>query len=300
MLKFFKNTGKRLKQATTNLFRIFLPSTVDIKSLHELEDTLYSSDIGVEVTRDIMSQVREELSHKKSLSREDISLLSAGVIRKNLSGSEGELSLSNYNLAVICLIGNNGSGKTTTAAKLAYHYKNLGYGVLLGSCDTFRAAANEQLSHWAHELDLDIVESRHGGDSAAVAFDAYQSAIAKKKDLLILDTAGRLHTKTNLMGELEKILRVLRKKDPELPIHVWIVADSTIGSNTIRMSESFNENIPLTGMVMTKLDGTSSGGTLIGAYHRVNVPIFFIGTGEKCTDLHKFSIEEYLSRLLQL
>lgn len=298
MFKFFKNTGKRLKQATTNLFHILLPSKIDAKSLQSLEDTLFSADIGVDVTKDIVSQVKDELSNKKSMSREDISSLAADVIRKNLSGSEGKLSLSNDGLTVICLIGTNGSGKTTTAAKLAYHYKNLGYKVLLGSCDTFRAAANEQLVHWAQTLSIDIVESRHGGDSAAVAFDSYQSAIARKKNLLILDTAGRLHTKTNLIVELEKILRVLRKKNQDLPLHVWLVADSTIGSNTIKVSQSFNDNIPLTGLIMTKLDGTSTGGTLIGTYSSVHVPIFFIGTGEQCTDLHTFSIEQYLSKLL--
>ncbi len=298
MFKFFKNAGKQLKRATANLFHILLPSKIDIKSLQSLEDTLYSADIGVDVTKDIISQVKNELSRKTSLSSEDVSSLASHAIRNSLSGAEGQLSLSTDELIVICLVGTNGSGKTTTAAKLAYHYKELGYKVLLGSCDTFRAAANEQLTYWAQKLSIDIVACQHGGDAAAVAFDAYQSAIAKKKNLLILDTAGRLHTKTNLMCELNKILRVLRKKDDGLQIHVWLVADSTIGTNTINVAKSFNDNVPLTGMIMTKLDGTSTGGTLIGTYSSVHVPIFFIGTGEQCTDLHTFSIDQYLSKLL--
>ena len=190
-------------------------------------------------------------------------------------------------------------GKTTTAAKLSYFYSNIGKNVILGSCDTFRAAADEQLSEWANKMSIDIVTSQYGGDAAPVAFDSYKAAVARNKDLLILDTAGRLHTKSNLMGELQKILRVLKKANSCVVINVWLVVDATIGANTILSAEMFNENIKINGIIITKLDGTSCCGSLVGIYNKLHVPIYFVSSGESPDSFESFSVSKYLDRIFK-
>ena len=169
--------------------------------------------------------------------------------------------------------------------------------MLIGACDTFRAAANEQIKHWADKLNIDIVASHHGADSAAVAFDAYEAAHSRDRDIVILDTAGRLHTKSNLMKELEKLKRVIQKQDPDAPHHSWLVVDGSLGSNSIEQARVFNESFPLTGLIITKLDGTSRGGALVGIYRELKLPIYFVGLGEQPDDLQPFSAKNYANAI---
>jgi fused signal recognition particle receptor len=198
------------------------------------------------------------------------------------------------------MIGVNGSGKTTTAAKLAWKLKEDGKTVTLAACDTFRAAAVEQLKSWATRLDLEIVAAHTGADSAAVAFDAWQAARARGRDYLIVDTAGRLHTKHNLMEELAKIRRVLQKHDPAAPHHRWLVVDGSLGTNSIEQAKVFHQKFGLTGLVVTKLDGTSRGGAIVGIWRELKLPIFFLGLGEEPEDLQPFSIESYAKAVFGL
>jgi fused signal recognition particle receptor len=219
------------------------------------------------------------------------------VLTRVLEGSEGIVTVGQHKPEVICLIGVNGSGKTTTTAKLGHLYQNEGYSLLIGACDTFRAAANEQIKYWADQLRIDIVASHHGADSAAVAFDAYEAAKSRGRDIVILDTAGRLHTKSNLMKELEKLKRVIQKQDPEAPHHSWLVVDGSLGSNSIEQARAFNETFPLTGLIITKLDGTSRGGALVGIYRELKLPIYFVGLGEQPDDLQPFSAKNYANAI---
>jgi fused signal recognition particle receptor len=198
------------------------------------------------------------------------------------------------------MIGVNGSGKTTTTAKLAWMLKQDGKKVTVAACDTFRAAAVEQLKSWATRLNLDIVASHTGADSAAVAFDAWQAAKSRGSDYLIVDTAGRLHTKGNLMEELAKIRRVLQKHDPAAPQHRWLVVDGSLGSNSIEQAKVFHKSFGLTGLVVTKLDGTSRGGAIVGIWRELKLPIYFVGLGEQPEDLQPFSIENYAKAVFGL
>jgi fused signal recognition particle receptor len=187
----------------------------------------------------------------------------------------------------------NGSGKTTTAAKLAHRFQQEGRSVLLAACDTFRAAANEQIRIWSERLGVELVSSHLGADSAAVAFDAWKAAKSRGKDVLIIDTAGRLHTKGHLMEELAKLRRVIQKNDPTAPHVSLLVVDGSHGSNAIEQAKVFHQTFPLDGLVVTKLDGTSRGGSIAGIHRQLGLPIHFVGLGEKAEDLQPFSASQY-------
>jgi fused signal recognition particle receptor len=191
----------------------------------------------------------------------------------------------------------NGSGKTTTCAKLAWRLQQEGKSVTVAAADTFRAAAIEQLQTWARRLDLEVVASHTGADSAALAFDAWKAAKARGRDYLIVDTAGRLHTKVNLMEELAKIRRVLQKNDPSAPQHRWLVVDGSLGANSIEQAKVFHSSFGLTGLIVTKLDGTSRGGALAGIYRQLKIPIYFLGLGEQAEDLQPFSVANYVNAI---
>ncbi len=266
-------------------------SDADIESI---EETLYGADFGLETTEQIVGAIRREYARNKELRGREAAEIGAAVLKDILSGSEAEFARAPDGLpTVVCLVGVNGAGKTTTAAKLAQKFMDCGESVLLGACDTFRAAANEQISVWAKKLGVDIVESRQGADSAAAAWDAWQAAKARGAKWLIIDTAGRLHTKENLMGELAKIRRVLAKNDPTSPHNSVIVLDASLGSNSIEQAKAFNESFGLTSMIVTKLDGTSKGGALAGIYRELKLPIAYVGLGEKAQDLQKFDSAAY-------
>ena len=208
------------------------------------------------------------------------------------------LNTQAVDLQVILLLGINGAGKTTTAAKLAHFFEKNNQRTLLGSCDTFRAAADQQLKTWAERLHLDCIGSQQRADAASVAYDVCQAGLHRGYKRVILDTAGRLHTKTSLTEELKKMVRVLHKCHPSFPQHRWLVIDGSLGTNSLQQAKLFHEAVGLTGLIVTKLDGTSKGGALVGIYQTLHVPIYFVGLGEKAEDLQPFSVRSYIEALV--
>ncbi len=281
---------------------IFGQKPIDASSLETLEEALYTADFGVETTEEILAEIKAAYKKDKTLHGQEAAKIGAAVLKRVLAGAAGTLEVKppTGNPVVIAMIGVNGSGKTTTSAKLAWKLKEDGRTVVLAACDTFRAAAVEQLKSWATRLNLEIVSSPTGADSAAVAFDAWQAAKSRGRDFLIVDTAGRLHTKSNLMEELAKIRRVLQKNDPTAPQHRWLVVDGSLGSNSIEQAKVFHRSFGLTGLVVTKLDGTSRGGALVGIYRQLKIPIYFLGLGEQPEDLQPFSVENYANAVFGL
>jgi fused signal recognition particle receptor len=304
MLGFFKKFKEGLSKTVATIAQktrgLFGGRKIDAASLDELEEALYTADFGVETTNEILEEIKKAYGTDHELQGRQAAEIGASVLRRVLAGSEGTLNGAATKPAVIAMIGVNGSGKTTTAAKLAWKLKEDGKTVTLAACDTFRAAAVEQLKTWATRLDLDIVASHTGADAAAVAYDAWQAAKSRGRDYLIVDTAGRLHTKSNLMEELAKIRRVLQKNDPDAPQHRWLVVDGSLGSNSIEQARVFHKSFGLTGLVVTKLDGTSRGGALVGIYRQLKIPIYFLGLGEQAEDLQPFSVENYANAVFGL
>jgi len=291
--KFKDGLTKTVSAIAAKTHGLFGGRKIDAASLAELEEALYTADFGVETTTEILDEIKAAYREDAGLKGQHAAALGAAVLRRVLAGAEGRLEPAAAKPAVIAMIGVNGSGKTTTTAKLAHKLKGEGQSVIVAACDTFRAAAVEQLKHWAERLRIEIVASHTGADSAAVAFDAWQAAKARGHDWLIVDTAGRLHTKGNLMEELAKIRRVLQKNDPAAPQHRWLVVDGSLGANSIEQAKVFHQSFGLTGLVVTKLDGTSRGGALVGIYRQLKIPIYFIGLGEQPDDLQPFSVENY-------
>lgn len=291
--KFKDGLSRTVASITEKTHGLFGGRKIDAASIDELEEALYTADFGVETTEEIVAEIKAAYKREKELRGQDAAAIGAAVLTRVLAGAEGVLQPAANRPTVVALIGVNGSGKTTTSAKLAWKLKQDGSGVTLAACDTFRAAAVEQLKTWAERLDLEIVASHTGADSAAVAFDAWQAAKARNRDYLIIDTAGRLHTKHNLMEELAKIRRVLQKHDPAAPHHRWLVVDGSLGTNSIEQARAFHKSFGLTGLVVTKLDGTSRGGAIVGIWRELKLPIYFLGLGEQADDLQPFSVENY-------
>lgn len=291
--KFKDGLTKTVAAIAAKTHGLFGGRKIDAASLDELEEALYTADFGVETTTEILAEIKAAYRKDPSLQGRQAAEIGAAVLKRVLAGAEGSLPAPTVKPTVIAMIGVNGSGKTTTTAKLAHKMKCDGQSVIVAACDTFRAAAVEQLKSWATRLDIEIVASHTGADAAAVAFDAWQAAKARGSDWLIVDTAGRLHTKSNLMEELAKIRRVLQKNDPQAPQHRWLVVDGSLGSNSIEQAKVFHQSFGLTGLIVTKLDGTSRGGAIVGIYRQLRIPIYFIGLGEQPDDLQPFSIENY-------
>lgn len=297
ILQKFKDGFKKTARLFGAIGGIF-PKKLDAASIDELEEALYGADFGVETADEIISEIKKAYAKNKELHGKDAAEIGRSVLVKILDGAAGNLPDSREKKPdVIALVGVNGAGKTTTAAKLAYRFSQNGEKVILGACDTFRAAANEQISAWAKRLSIELVPGKHGADSAAVAFDTVQAAQARGCDVAILDTAGRLHTKSNLLEELKKISRVVGKLDASAPHHRWLVVDGTLGSNSIEQARIFHEAFNLTGLVVTKLDGTSRGGALVGIWRELRIPIYFVGLGERPEDLQPFSVENYVEAI---
>ncbi|MBM2813618.1 MAG: Signal recognition particle receptor FtsY [Ignavibacteria bacterium] len=292
----------KLKQGLTktrskflsNLQAVFgIGRKIDAALLIEIEDILISADCGVTATDMIISRMKERILKEGFENSEDIFDILKEEIFKLLSNSTilPEMAFeieANKKPYTILVVGVNGVGKTTTIGKLARNYKNAGLNVVIGAADTFRAAANEQLEIWAERAGVPIISQAQGADPAAVAFDTLQSAISKQLDVVIIDTAGRLHNKTNLMAELEKISRVMKKLRTEAPDEVLLVLDATTGQNAISQAKEFTKVAKLTGIVLTKLDGTAKGGVIIPIAAELNLPVRFIGVGEKIDDLQVF------------
>lgn len=297
ILQKFKEGFRKTARLFGSLGGIF-SKKLDATSIDELEEALYGADFGVETTQEILGEIKTAYAKNKELHGRDAAEIGRRVLTRVLAGAEATFTPApEHAPEIIALVGVNGAGKTTTAAKLAHLFEADGNPVILGACDTFRAAANEQIAAWAQRLGLDLVPGRHGADAAAVAFDTINAARSRGKRIAILDTAGRLHTKSYLMDELKKISRVVGKLDPAAPHHRWLVVDGTLGSNSIEQAKIFNEAFPLTGLIVTKLDGTSRGGALVGIWRALHIPIYYIGLGEKPEDLRPFSVENYVSAI---
>ena len=275
----FAKTFASIGEKTRGLFG---GRRIDAASLGELEEALYTADFGVATTDEILGEIKAAYKKDAALAGQQAAALGAAVLKRVLGGSEGVIKSAASAPTVIVLIGVNGSGKTTTTAKLAWKLKQEGKSVVVAACDTFRAAAVEQLKTWAQRLDLEIVASH-----------TLQAAKSRGRDYLIVDTAGRLHTKSNLMEELAKIKRVLQKQDPTAPHESWLVVDGSLGSNSIEQAKVFHKSFGLTGLVITKLDGTSRGGAIVGIWRELKLPIYFVGLGEQKEDLQPFSAENY-------
>lgn len=279
-------------------------SKVDDEVLDNLEDILISSDVGVATTLKIIKRIEERVSRDKvvgsaelnGILRDEISSL----LEENNSNQNGQLEItvpSDGNPYVIMVVGVNGVGKTTTIAKLAYQFKKSGKKVVLGAADTFRAAAVDQLIIWAERVGVPIVQQGMGADPASVAFDTLQSAKSQNADVVIIDTAGRLHNKVNLMNELSKIKRVMEKIISEAPHEILLVLDGSTGQNAFEQAKQFSETTAINALAITKLDGTAKGGVVIGISDQMKIPVKYIGVGEKMEDLQLFDRKVFVDSL---
>ena len=266
--------------------------------LEELEETLLLADVGMQTTSFILDDLKREVSQNRIRENKEV----LGQLKQRmihvLSQNQKPLAFSEHQPFVILVVGVNGSGKTTTIGKLAWHWKQEGKKVLLAAGDTFRAAAIDQLQVWADRSGISCISQKIGADPSAVAYDAVQAGLAREMDLVLIDTAGRLQTNTNLMEELKKIKRVIGKVLPGAPHETLLVLDATIGQNSISQARLFNEALEVDGLVMTKLDGTAKGGVLFNITDDLKLPIRFVGVGEKPEDLQEFNPETFVEALI--
>jgi fused signal recognition particle receptor len=266
--------------------------------LEELEEILITSDMGVATTQELIGTVQEQVARKELESPEKLKEALKVQIRSFLDLPPGEKREPGPGEPlVIMVIGVNGVGKTTTIGKVGSLYRNSGKKVMFVAADTFRAAAREQLQVWGERVGAEVVYQKEGSDPSAVVFDGLAAAVSRKADVVLIDTAGRLHTKVNLMDELGKIQRVAGKRMPGAPHEVWLVLDATTGQNAVSQAEIFNKDIGLTGVILTKLDGTAKGGIVVGISHQLRIPIRFIGIGEKVDDLRPFDPKEFVEAI---
>ncbi|MFN8210374.1 MAG: signal recognition particle-docking protein FtsY [Bacteroidales bacterium] len=314
-MAFFGLTGKEKKEnldrgltksresVFSKLSRVVVgKSKIDDDVLDNLEEVLVSSDVGVETTLRIIKRIEARVSRDKYLGTGELNTIlkeeTAALLEENKSGNATDfnapLPVKPY---VIMIVGVNGVGKTTTIAKLAWHFKNAGKKVILGAADTFRAAAIDQLQVWADRVEVPLVKQQMGSDPASVAYDTVRSAISTDADVVIIDTAGRLHNKINLMNELSKIKRVVEKVVPDAPHDVMLILDGSTGQNAFEQAKQFTSSAGITSMAITKLDGTAKGGVVLGISDQFKIPVRYIGIGEKMEDLQVFDRFEFVEAL---
>ncbi|MBK6537111.1 MAG: signal recognition particle-docking protein FtsY [Ignavibacteria bacterium] len=277
---------------------------IDDDFLAELEEILISSDIGFDTSETLINNIRERTQRDKYTDQKELNALINDEIKKVFADTTSEFSTFDFDLKqkpyVIMVVGVNGVGKTTSIGKLAYNFKKAGKSVLIGSADTFRAAANDQLEIWAKRAGVDIIQSKSTSDPASVAFETVKSAVAKNIDVVIIDTAGRLHNKSHLMEELKKIKRVMQKVNPDAPQETFIVIDSTTGQNGLNQAKEFSKALDgLTGIILTKLDGTAKGGIVLKINKEMNLPVRFIGVGEQIDDLQVFDSMSFVEAMFE-
>ena len=298
---------KRLKQGLTKtrngltgrLDRLFLGKReIDEDLLDELEEILFTSDLGLSASQELIELVREGVARKSLGNPEQLKAALKDKIMEFLNIEEPEVKQPGPGEPlVIMMIGVNGVGKTTTIGKVASLLKKEGKEVMMAAADTFRAAAVEQLTIWGERVGVDVIRQNEGADPSAVVFDAVNAAMSRKMDVLLIDTAGRLHTKVNLMDELSKIYRVAGKKLAGAPHQVWLVLDATTGQNAISQAEMFHKVLGLDGIILTKLDGTAKGGIVVGISRQLGIPIKYIGIGEKLDDLRPFNASDFVEAI---
>ncbi|PVE72948.1 signal recognition particle-docking protein FtsY [Priestia megaterium] len=270
---------------------------VDEEFFEELEEILISADVGVATVLDLIDDLKSEVKRRNIKDPQDVqAVISEKLIDIYESGEEqiGELNMQQNDLTVILFVGVNGVGKTTTIGKIAHKFKQEGKKVVMAAGDTFRAGAIEQLEVWGERVGVDVIKQSAGSDPAAVMYDAVQSAKARKADVLLCDTAGRLQNKVNLMKELEKVKRVIEREIPGAPHEVLLVLDATTGQNALSQAKTFSEATNVTGIVLTKLDGTAKGGIVLAIRNELKLPVKFVGLGEKVDDLQPFDTEQYI------
>lgn len=296
------NISQRLTKSKEGFFsklkNIFTSkSKIDDSIYEELEDLLIQSDVGLGMTTNLINDLEKKVKANKISETSEVYEILKGLMSEFLLSQDSKVHLKDNRINVILIVGVNGVGKTTTIGKLALKYKKLGKKVLLGAGDTFRAAAVEQLEEWARRADVDIVKGREGADPASVVYDTLSKAEATKADVVIIDTAGRLHNKANLMRELEKINNIIKKKIGEQEYESLLVIDGTTGQNGLNQAKEFNSVTDLTGFIVTKLDGTAKGGIVFSVSEELKKPIKFIGLGEKIEDLIEFNAKDFVEAI---
>jgi len=297
--KFKAGLQKTHAKLTHEIKRIITRSPkLTAESLEEIEHALIAADFGVAMTGQITTAVKKAYETQGG-SGLDYLAIARAEIEKSLSANNAELKKMPQGPTVVSIVGVNGTGKTTTSAKLAHHFQGQKKTVLLAACDTFRAAAIEQIKLWGTRLKVEVIAGAYGADAAAVAHDAVTAALARQADYLFIDTAGRLHTKHNLMQELQKLHRVIGKQLAGAPHEVLLVLDATTGMNAMNQAREFNKAVPLTGLVVTKLDGTSKGGMVVAIQKELGLPIKFIGLGEQPDDLQPFDAKQFAQALFE-
>lgn len=308
VFKFLKSSYENVKHALVktgsllgNKLRNLFKGGINEDTFDQLEQLLYEADLGVQYAQELTAKVRERLKHNPELTSNDL----IEELRKDILQSLRPLSPEVHDIPpppvplIILVVGVNGNGKTTSVAKLARRYQAEGKKVIVAAADTFRAAAIEQLELWAQRLGIDIVKGHPKSDPAAVAFDAVSAGKARGADIVIIDTAGRLHTKVPLMQELEKIRRSCRKTSSEAPHETLLVLDATTGQNAIDQAKTFHQFTPITGLILTKLDGTAKGGIVLAIQRKLGLPVKFIGVGEGVDDLQPFDPQSFVNALFE-
>jgi fused signal recognition particle receptor len=302
-----ENLEKGLEKTKTSLFSriskaVVGKTKVDSEVLDNLEEILVTSDVGVETTLKIIDRIENRVSRDKYLGTSELNTILkeeiAALLQENNTGDVPEFTIPIPSRPyVIMVVGVNGVGKTTTIGKLAFNFKKAGYSVLLGAADTFRAAAIDQLRIWAERVDVPIISQGMGADPASVAYDTVKSAMARNSDVVIIDTAGRLHNKINLMNELSKIHKVMQKLIPEAPHEILLILDASTGQNAIEQAKQFTAATEVNAIALTKLDGTAKGGVVIGISDLFRIPVKYIGIGEKMEDLQVFDRNAFVESL---
>lgn len=291
-----KKTRQKFSENVSNLF--LGKKNIDDELFEELETLLLSADVGVDATQKILDTLTDKVKRKELADVEALFKSLKKILLDMLAPCEAPLAIDKKPF-VLLMVGVNGAGKTTSIAKIAHYYQQQNHKIMLAAGDTFRAAAVEQLQVWGERNNVSVIAQQSGADSASVIFDGMQAARAKSVDLLIADTAGRLHTQDHLMAELEKIKRVIGKQDETAPHEVMLVIDAGMGQNALRQAEQFNDAIGLTGITITKLDGTARGGIVFAIAEKMKLPIRFIGVGEAIEDLKPFHAQEYVDALFE-
>ena len=297
--KFKAGLQKTHSKLTLEIKRIVTRSPrLEAEDLEELEAALIAADLGIDTTQHIVQAVKKAYESQGG-GGSDVFTIARDEVEAALVSQRAELIRAAEGLTVVSIVGVNGTGKTTTAAKLAHLVQGRGQTALLAACDTFRAAAIEQLKHWGTRLKVEVVAGAYGADAAAVAHDGVVAAQARNADYLFVDTAGRLHTKHNLMQELQKVHRVMSKQLPGAPHEVLLVLDATTGMNALNQAREFNKAAPVTGLVVTKLDGTSKAGMVVAVQKELGIPVKFVGLGEQPDDFQPFNAKDFAQAIFE-
>ena len=296
---------KGLQKTQDNIFGrikalLQLNGSLNMTFYDQLEEILITSDIGVKTSMELIEKLKVRVKEEKVTEGKDAIGILEEIIKDILKNSKSKLTVNRHGLSVYLFIGVNGVGKTTTIAKMGYYLKDQGYNVMFSAADTFRAGAIEQLKIWGKKLDIPVISQSEGSDPAAVVYDSIESAKSKGIDILLVDTAGRLHNKKNLMEEMKKINKIIEREDGKKPEEIFLIIDAGVGQNAVISVKEFKHNLPdITSLILTKLDGTAKGGVVIPLIKELNLPVKFIGIGENLKDLDVFSADNFIQSIFE-